>query len=278
MKGFLTFLGVLCVALLGVAVFLLARGLHIDDSIVFVPKPFPERAELTIRAESALEQPVSHERLTFGEQMIAVTTVGAANGPLVLSCFGNASDRITSGVNTARKAGDFGQVVLWDYPGYGDSSGTPSAAAIDALADAFVATIDARAGNRPLVFWGHSLGGFVCSNLASRSGAVDALVLETTAASIHSVARAWTPKGVPLRVTYDEALLDFDIPKSLDGFVAPVLIIGAGRDRVLPVDLSRELAATLPQARYLELPEATHYSAGFDPRAQAAVAEMVAGL
>ncbi|MEM9600879.1 MAG: alpha/beta hydrolase, partial [Pseudomonadota bacterium] len=92
------------------------------------------------------------------------------------------------------------------------------------------------------------------------------------------VARAWTPKGVPLRVTYDEALLDFDIPRSLERFAAPILIIGAGRDRVLPVDLSRELASTLPQARYLELPEATHYSAGFDPRTQKAVAELMAGL
>ncbi|GLQ21919.1 alpha/beta fold hydrolase [Algimonas porphyrae] len=278
MKTFLTLLGVITVALLGVAVFLLAKGLHIDDSIVFVPKPFPERAELTIRAESGLGRPVRHERLFFGGQVIAMSTVGDDRGPLVLTCFGNASDRITSGANTARKAGDFGQVVMWDYPGYGDSSGAAGAAAIDGLADDFVALIDERAGDRPLLFWGHSLGGFVCSNLAARSRAVDGLVLETTAASIHSVARAWTPKGVPLRVTYDEALLDFDIPRSLEGFDKPVLIIGAGRDRILPVDLSRELSATLPQARYLELPEATHYSAGFDPRTQAAVAEMVAGL
>ena len=81
---------------------------------------------------------------------------------------------------------------------------------------------------------------------------------------------------MPLRVTFDPALERYDIPAALSDVRAPILIIGAGRDRVLPVELSRELAVAIPRATYVELPEATHFSAGFDPRAQKAVAAMLA--
>ncbi|WP_366523817.1 alpha/beta fold hydrolase [uncultured Algimonas sp.] len=165
---------------------------------------------------------------------------------------------------------------MWDYPGYGDSSGVADVASVERAAAALVPLIEARAAGRPLVYWGHSLGGFVCSSLAARSARVDAVVLETTAPSVRAVAEAWTPGGLPLRVTYDEALLAYDIPAALADVDAPVLILGGGRDRVLPVGLSRQLAAALPEATYLELPDATHFSTGFHPDARAAVATLLA--
>ena len=271
-------LGAGAVLILGVGAGL-ANGLHIDEGVVFQPRPHIPREALTLRGEDQFDA-VRHERVELGGQTLAISTFGPDAGPLLVNCFGNAADRRSSGEQYAGKLAPHGQALLWDYPGYGDSAGKPSVGAIEAAAPELVALIEARAGDRPLIYWGHSLGGFVCSTLAAQSEQADALVLETTAASIRSVAKAWTPEGVPLRVSFDQSLLRFDTPAVLDGFTAPVLVIGAGRDRVLPVELARELAETLEadglDVRYLELPEANHFAAGFAPRAQAAVAEVIA--
>lgn len=275
MRAFLIVLNVLILVALGLAAIFFVRGVHIDEDIVFLPIQRPDRVELTIRGERTLGGHVQHERVQLGGETIAITTVGPDVGPLIVSCFGNASDRYAHGVDYANKIAPFGQVLLWDYPGYGDSSGTAGVVAIEDIADGFVALVEDRAGGRPIIYWGHSLGGFVCSNLAGRSKQVDGVILETTAQSIRSVAKAWTPMGIPIRVTFNEDLLRFDIPDALAGLNTPILIIGAGRDRVLPVELALELAEALPEANYLELPQATHFSAGFDPKAQAAVAQFL---
>ncbi|GLQ24816.1 hypothetical protein GCM10007853_26900 [Algimonas ampicilliniresistens] len=276
MRAFLIVLNVLILVALGLAAILFVRGVHIDENVVFLPVQRPDRVELAIRGEGTLGDHVQHKRALLGNETIAITTVGPDVGPLIVSCFGNASDRYAHGVDYANKIAPFGQVLVWDYPGYGDSSGAAGVVAIEDVADEFVALVEDRAAGRPIIYWGHSLGGFVCSNLAGRATQVDAVILETTAQSIRSVAKAWTPMGIPIRVTFNEDLLRFDIPDALANLDRPILIIGAGRDRVLPVELARELAEAMPQATYLELPQATHFSAGFDPKAQAAVAKLLA--
>jgi pimeloyl-ACP methyl ester carboxylesterase len=277
MRAFFIVLNVGLIFVLIAAAMLFFRGFHIDESIVFRPVDRPDRVALTIRDEASLGL-VRHERRIIGDEMIAISLIGKDEGPLIVSCFGNASDRYEHGADYASKMMDFGQVLLWDYPGYGDSGGQASVAAMERTVKALLPLIEDRAGNRPLIFWGHSLGGFVCSNMAAQAPHLDALILETTAPSIRSVARAWTPDAIPLRVSFEEDLLRFDIPTVLKSVDVPILIIGAGRDRVLPVLLSRELADALPDATYLELPEASHYSASFDPRTQAAVAALIGGL
>jgi len=274
MRAFLIVLLVLLGLAATAAGIFLYRGFHIDEGVVFMPVQRPDRAELIMRREESLIN-VVHERVELGGEQIAITTVGVDAGPLIVSCFGNASDRYEHGVDYVAKIAPFGQVMLWDYPGYGDSRGKPSVDAIERVAVDLVPLIQARAAGRPIIYWGHSLGGFVCSNLAARTPQVAGVILETTAPSIRSVAKAWTPKRIPLRVTFDEDLLRYDIPAALQGVNAPMLIIGAGRDRVLPVGLSQELADELPNAAYLELPMATHYSAGFDPHTTTAVRELL---
>ena len=277
MRRFLIILNVMLLfAVIAVGIFLW-RGLHIDESVVFLPVERPDRAELFLRGESQLDS-VRHDRVQLGGTEVAMTLVGDDQGPLIVSCFGNASDRYQQGVDYAAKIAPFGQVLLWDYPGYGDSGGVARVESVEAAARDLVPWVQAHAKGRPIIFWGHSLGGFVCSNMASQAARVDAVVLETTAPGIEAVAKAWTPGNIPLRVSFDDALMRFDIPAALQNVEAPILIIGAGRDRVLPVELSRQLSDALPEATYLELPNATHFSAGFDPQAQAAVAELLSGL
>lgn len=274
MRAFLIVVLVIICLVLAAGWALFLRGFHIDENVVFMPVQRPDRVELSIRGEDTLIN-LNHERVVLGGQAIALTTVGLDEGPLIVSCFGNASDRYEHGVDYIAKIAPYGQVLLWDYPGYGDSSGVATVESVEQVATALVPLIEARAAGRPILYWGHSLGGFVCSNLAAQTDSVGGIILETTASSIRSVAKAWTPESIPLRVTFDEALMRFDIPAALQGTTAPILIIGAGRDRVLPVGLSRELAEALPNAAYLELPMATHFSAGFDPYTKDAVRDLL---
>lgn len=270
---FIVILVIICLTIAaGWALFL--RGFHIDETIVFMPVERADRMELSIRGEGDLIN-ITHERAVLGGETIALTTVGLNEGPLIVSCFGNSSDRVEHGVDYIAKIAPYGQVLLWDYPGYGDSSGQATVDTVERVTKALVPLIQARAAGRPVIYWGHSLGGFVCANMASQTDGVGGIILETTAPSIRSVAAAWTPNQIPLKVTFDDDLLRFDIPAALDRLNAPILIIGAGRDQVLPVGLSRELADALPNAAYLEIPMATHFSAGFDPYTKDAVRDLL---
>ena len=80
--------------------------------------------------------------------------------------------------------------------------------------------LDRLATSRPLVLWGHSLGGPICAAVASKSRQVDAVILETTApsfADIMEVRKPWfTPPTIQLELV--EGLKTYDIPAALAGF------------------------------------------------------------
>jgi len=258
----------------------------IGNDQVFLPQPVdPARDTLAFDGEDQLRTEfgarVTHQRITFANTPIAISRAiadTAPDVPIILSCSGNAADRQRSGVSYAAKLLPFGEAVLFDYPGYGDSGGQATPENIDAIAGPLMDWLEAEAADRPLILWGHSLGGFVCGELAARSSAVDAIVLETTARNVSEVGRAWKPWWAPVRLKPDPGLAAFDTANALKGFAGDILILGAGRDSVLPVGLHRSLAKALPRATYLELENATHYSAGFDPQAVDAVATLIAGL
>jgi len=274
-----------------VAGLLLTSGcaLVIDEEDVFRPQLVTtDRAPLAMLRETELQSEFGvtpqHSLERFGDIDIAVTRVARAGStaktPLILSCSGNASDRVNTGTNYAAKILPYGDVLLFDYPGYGDSASSASVSNLQAITNDLVAWVEIQAQDRPLIFWGHSLGGFVCAELAAASNQVDAVILETTARNVREVAKAWKPWWAPLRLRPTEDLLSFDTADALSGFPGPILIIGAGRDQVLPVKLHRDLSRSMaaPLARYIELPQATHYSAGFDPKTAEAVESLVADL
>ena len=263
-----------------------ACAMNIGDDQVFMPPSLDSaRTGMAFEGEETLatefDATVTHEIVEFGNTPIAVSRVsapGSASAPLIVSCPGNAADRPRTGTDYASKILPFGEAVIFDYPGYGDSGGTPTATNISRIGKPFMDWAAAQAGSRPLILWGHSLGGFVCAEFASRSDAVDAVILETTARNVGEVGRAWKPWWAPVRLRPTDDLAAYDTADALADFSGPVLILGAGRDGVLPVELHRSLAAALPRATYLELEGATHYSAGFDPRTVAAITELVDSL
>lgn len=172
-----------------------------------------------------------------------------AGKPLVVSCVGTSADRYRGGFYYTRKVIDNADVIIFDYPGYNDSPGEATAenfvTAGSAIAD-FLKAEKQRTG-RKMVAFGHSLGGFVCADLVERSGVFDGMVIETSAQNIEQVVKARTPPviGIFLKPKIDNNLRAFDVARSLKDFDGPVLVMGAAKDKVLKVKLSRALYKTL---------------------------------
>ncbi|MBY0565526.1 MAG: alpha/beta hydrolase [Hyphomonadaceae bacterium] len=259
-------------------------AMAIDETTVFAPPAVEQRAqsgdELTARwpldrlLEASPGAQVQHGFLGAPAERVAYTlaTRPGPGRPLIVICGGNAADRYNSGPAYASKALPFGDILLFDYPGYGDSEGEPSRARLENASRLVAAFAVATASDqRPLVLWGHSLGGFVCGEMARQTAQTDAVILETTARSADEVADAWTPwYAAPfLRIDVAEGLATYDTAVALESSRVPVLVLGAGRDDTLPVALSRSLVSALQSkgiaVTYVEFPDAGHQNVWRQP-------------
>ncbi len=168
-----------------------------------------------------------------------------------------------------------GDVLEFDYPGSGETGGAASPEAFEAMRDGLLTLVREKAAGRDLVLWGHSLGGFVCSQLAERMPETDGVIIETSARNAKEVSKAWTPwfAGPFVKITIAEGIAAYDNAISLKGFKGPVLVLGALHDQTLPVQLARSLGKALTEegvdAVYLEFKEGGHSSlpgqTGFAP-------------
>jgi pimeloyl-ACP methyl ester carboxylesterase len=193
------------------------------------------------------------------------------NRPLVVHCAGNAGDRYNSAPAYSAKAMPWADVLVFDYPGYGDTPGPTSAAAFEAMSKGVSDYVTSLSASRKLVFWGHSLGGFVCSRLAAENPQTDGLILETTAPNANAVARAWTPSYARLfvRTSVVPSLASYDVVDASSRVKGPILVLGATKDEVLPVTLARQIGDGL-RARggnvtYQEFPLAKHQDVPSQP-------------
>lgn len=211
--------------------------------------------------------------LRYAEGPIGATRVRSAEAarPLILFCGGNMFRREAAGGSRAEILAPFGDVLMFDYPGYGDTAGLDTFANFRAVGE--VVAVEARrqadAEGRRLIVWGHSLGGIVCSEMAAHTRA-DALVLETTTPG----ARATVENQVGLmrpfvRVTLAPALETVDIPAALNGYRGKVVVLEAGKDDTLPPALSRRLARALEaqgnRVERIVFPTAGHNDVGRQP-------------
>lgn len=201
---------------------------------------------------------------TFYKRIAADGSDIVPTRPIVVHCAGNAGDRYNSGANYASKALEWADVFVFDYPGYGDTPGPANAANFEAVSNEVVERVTTLAKNRKLIFWGHSLGGFVCSRLAASTPSTDGLILETTAPNAAAVAAAWTPTYARpfVRARVSPSLATYDVVASAAKTKGPILVLGATRDEVLPVSLSRQVADDLKTRNatvtYHEFPSARH--------------------
>jgi pimeloyl-ACP methyl ester carboxylesterase len=202
------------------------------------------------------------------------------NRVVVIFCGGDSFRQSREGGAVLTALARESDVVLFDYPGFGTSTGAPTP---DDLLDNARATAEYVAGlvtsrSQKRVLYGFSLGGIVAAELA-REQAFDGIVLEATSPDVASWARTqipWYAKAF-VRVELEPALARIDSVQALRAFNGRILILAGGRDKQAPLVLSRGLAQGLaalgrrvelhefPDAKHGEIYKAPNYRTIIDP-------------
>jgi fermentation-respiration switch protein FrsA (DUF1100 family) len=144
------------------------------------------------------------------------------------------------------------QVVLYDYPGFGLSQGTPSEAGMYAAGAAVLAMIAGRADVDParIVLYGHSLGAAPTYELAARAMRGEAaarpfaVVSESAWCSMQAMVEDGAFLDLPRELVTD---LVFDNCTNIGALeTVPTMLLHGARDRTVP---PRQLALLSERAR-----------------------------
>ena len=205
------------------------------DSMLF----YPERGQW--RTPAALGLEYDEVWLDSGGDGIQGWWIeGSVDGPVILMFHGNAGT-IADRLENAELMIDHleASVYLLEYPGYGDSQGRPSEESLFAAGEAALAEAVERAGSRPLVLFGRSLGGAVAVHLAAgepEDGRIDALIVESSFTSLAELGRALGfPVAAPL-LPYR-----FDSLGAMARVEVPTLILHGDRDEIVPFSMGERL-------------------------------------
>lgn len=176
---------------------------------------------------------------------------GAKARGLVIIFHGNAGN-ISHRLDYLRMFHELGYAsLIFDYRGYGRSSGKPSedGTYLDAAAAWRHGTQTLGYPAARIVLFGESLGGAVAAQLASVQRPA-ALVLTSTFTSVPDLGTQiypWLPVRLLARIRYDTR-------ERLASIAAPVLIIHSRGDDIIPFRHGEQLfAAAKPPKRFLEI-------------------------
>ncbi len=221
--------------------------MFLENKLVFIPSKYPEGdwRPYGLTPEDAWFESSDGVRL-HGWYV-------AHERPLahVLFCHGNAGN-VTHRDDVLRQLHDLvgASVLVFDYRGYGRSSGSPNEKGILADARAARTWLAQRAGiaEERVVLMGESLGGAVAVHLAAERAA-RGLVLENTFTTLPDVAAAHYP-WVPVRLLMRTRL---DSLEKIRGYRGPLFQSHGDRDTIVPYELGRRLfeAAEGPKQFYL---------------------------
>lgn len=210
---------------------------------------FPDREIVQTPADVDLD----YETLTFetddGELLHGWWVASPAPDPVghVLLCHGNAGN-IGDRVIHARLLADAGlDTLLFDYRGYGRSSGRPSEQGTYRDARAARRALLARPGieGSRVTYLGESLGGAVVIQLALESPPGGA-VLSSAFTSVRDMARHHYPL-VP-RIAVPDA---YPSLRRIPELSAPLLLLHGEDDEIVPADHARALADAAPGPKRL---------------------------
>jgi hypothetical protein len=176
---------------------------------------------------------------------------------VILYCHGN-GEHVAYGADRLTMRDRLGvSVFLFDYRGYGRSSGSPREQGVLADGRAAALWLADRAGIEPseLVFMGRSLGGAVAIDLASEYGG-RAVIVESTFTSMPDVAARlirWAPVRWLLRTRFNSI-------EKIANYRGPLLQSHGTEDELVPLELGRRLFEAAPTSRkeFLEFPGDRH--------------------
>lgn len=133
-------------------------------------------------------------------------------------------------------------VLLFDYRGYGRSTGAPTEAGLrrdtNAVLEAYAGHLSAP--HRPVIYWGRSIGSAFAAYAAERQPPAG-LVLESAFANKRAVLR-----GAPLLRALDVlSWTDLSTVRWLRHWRGPTLVLHGDRDSVIPFALGQEVFAAI---------------------------------
>ncbi len=202
------------------------------------------------------------------------------NAPLIVYCGGAAFDTPNHAAYVHWLLAPFGDMVAWDYPGFGETGGVLSYDRLEIATSAMAEHIHdlKRYRNQPVILWGHSIGGFVCADLAGRATDVDAIVLEATGNGAIQTVRSRIPFIARPFVRVASELQGINNAEALREVEAPILVLAGARDDVIRPQISKtlhdELVAMGKTAELIVLEKIGHYDIAYHPE----VADLLAAF
>ena len=212
---------------------------------------YPDDREYSTPAEAGLRHEAVEFRSADGTRLSGwfLPAVGAAKGTVV-HCHGNAQN-MTSHWRFVEFLPRLGyNLFVFDYRGYGASDGRPTRQGTFEDAEAAVAYVRSREDVDPerVGLFGQSLGGAIAVVVAARDPRIKGAVIDS-AFSSHQAEAAHALRGNPVTWLLAWPLSRLVIRSGLDpiDYVAdlpprPVLFVHGTADRVVPCEMTRELA------------------------------------
>nr|WP_314123491.1 alpha/beta fold hydrolase [uncultured Brevundimonas sp.] len=202
----------------------------------------------------------------YGDIHVATALSTPASDALIVFCGGNGFQERYAGATRGAALAPFGDILMFDYPGLGQSGGSGAANEYQNFRQslgAYIAELVQANGYGEVIFWGHSFGSGFCSALAADHKGHSRLVLEAGFGSLMEVARARAGAAANVvQIEIDPAVPQYGIRDLLRGYSGQVVSIASRADEVIPFAVSQALANDLESANgdvtVLVLPEGTH--------------------
>ena len=163
------------------------------------------------------------------------------HAPTLLYLHGNAGNVSANVDHVRRLAGTGLSIFIFDYRGYGESTGGPPRKRLlteDAERAWAYLVRERRIQPSEVVIYGHSLGGAVGIDLASRHPDAGALITEGAFPSVLDFADGTIFRWLPLRLIVTERI---DAGSRIGAVRAPKLLLHGEADTMIPVRLARRL-------------------------------------
>lgn len=210
-----------------------------QESMLFLPG-IPSRQLDATPAEVGLDYEALRLATADGEELDAWFLPASPERAVLLFFHGNAGN-ISHRLESLRIFHELGlSVLIFDYRGYGQSTGSPSEQGTyeDARAAWRYLVEQRRVPAERIVLFGRSLGGAVATRLATEERPAG-LIVESTFRSVPALAAElyWF---LPVRAL---ARLEYPAEKLISSVQAPVLVIHSSEDDIIPFSHGEALHA-----------------------------------
>ncbi len=220
------------IALICLAYLLVLAGMYLfQRSLLYYPVPY--------------QQGIDMDEITINTEGINLHGWVLNPGkPRALIYFGGNAEAIENNIDNFESIFEDYSVYMVHYRGYGKSEGKPSESAL--FADALTIYNEIRSSHLAISVMGRSLGSGVAVYLASKRD-TEKLILLTPYDSIAEVAQFHYPFLPARMITLDR----FESFRYAPLISAPVLIVTAGLDQVVPVERALKLREFFTSTRVI---------------------------